>query len=297
MAQSYRILVAVLAASLPAAASADGPAEKALADARAASVLVEVPGGAGSGVMVKNGDHTFVWTDAHVLEPLQQVRVVADPASGLPKVEVAYQDCWVTNEVIKDGRKVGEDSRLARVVRYDTHDDIGLLLVVEKGWGRGSVRFATGEPKVGAAVWHVGCFRGRKGMGSVSDGVVAAVGRLRGAFKASDTDRPVVSDQYSLTATQGSSGGGVFAKDGGECLGLIDEFLDAHPVLGFSHGALCVTPAPTDSGVRRSDEGRVGRRPDDQGPRGPGTGDDDPHPAAQGLPAGQAGRRAGTQAG
>jgi hypothetical protein len=243
MAQSYRILAAVLVASLPAAASADTPAEKALADARAASVFVEVPGGAGSGVLVKNGDHTFVWTDAHVLEPLQQVRVVADPASGLPKVDVAYKDCWVTNEIIKGGRKVGEDSRLARVVRYDTRNDIGLLLVVEKGWGRGSVRFATGEPAVGAGVWHVGCFRGRKGMGSVSDGVVAAVGRLRGGFKASDTDRPVVSDQYSLTATQGSSGGGVFGKDTGECLGLVDEFLDGSPDLGLSHGAICATPA------------------------------------------------------
>jgi hypothetical protein len=233
------ILAVLLAACSPLPADT---AKQSLAEARAASVFVKAGDSAGSGVLVKNGDRTFVWTAAHVLEDLQQVRTVVDPDSGLPKVEVTYPDVKVTVDVVKGGRKVGEETRAARVLRYDTANDLGLLLVTDRGWGAGSARFAAGEPEVGAAVWHVGSFRGAKGRGSVSDGVVSAVGRLTKGPRGGDSP-DVVSDQFSLVAHQGSSGGGVFSKDTGECLGLINEFLDLHPRFGFSYGALLAVPA------------------------------------------------------
>jgi hypothetical protein len=88
----------------------------------------------------------------------------------------------------------------------------------------------------------VGSFRGPKGAGSVSEGVVSAIGRLRRDGAPTDVGRPLVSDQYSLVVHKGSSGGGVFSKSSGECLGLVDEFLDAAKD-GLSYGAGLIVPA------------------------------------------------------
>ncbi len=132
--------------------------------------------------------------------------------------------------------------RLAFVVRYDSEHDLALLLVHQKGYGATSVKFSSGVPKEGDGLWHVGNMRGRPGDGSVSEGVVAGIGRLRKGFKPSDTRGKHVFDQYSIIAHKGSSGGGVFSKDTGECVGLCSQFLTADDD-GFSHGSLLAVPA------------------------------------------------------
>lgn len=210
--------------------------------ARAVSVMVDSGRGTGSGVVFKNGDSSFVWTDAHVVSDAQQVRTVIDPKTGTPKVQVTYQDVTVVTEDYQAGRKVGETRRLAKVVRFGRDDDLALLLVHERGYGKASAKFRVEAPKVGSAVWHAGSFHGSPGINSVSDGVVAATGRLRRAFESNETDRPLVYDQISAIAHHGSSGGGVFAKDTGECLGLVTEFLNVNQGV-FTHGSFCITPA------------------------------------------------------
>jgi S1-C subfamily serine protease len=213
-----------------------------LETARQASVTVRAGDGAGSGVVFKNGQTTFVWTAAHVLPEIRTVRTVIDPKTGLPRVDVAFDDAYVVSEVVEDGRKVGEDRRLAQVVRYDEVQDLALLLVRQRDFGKAGVKFAAGIPSVGDGVWHVGSFRGTKGAGSVSEGVVSAIGRLRRDGAPTDVSRPLVSDQYALVVHKGSSGGGVFSKSSGECLGLVDEFLDAAKD-GMSYGAGLIVPA------------------------------------------------------
>lgn len=237
------LLVVALGAGSLAACGAPAAEPPSAAAALAVSVLVDAGGGTGSGVVFKNGRDSFVWTDAHVVARTQQVKTVVDPKTGAPRVEVTYRDVEVVTEDRQDGRKVGETRRLARVVRYGRDDDLALLLVHEKGYGRASARFGAAAPQPGAAVWHVGSFHGRAGLNSVSDGVVAATGRLRRGFDHEEHDRPLVYDQVSAVAHHGSSGGGVFAKDTGECLGLVTEFVSVTPTGVFTHGAFALTPA------------------------------------------------------
>jgi hypothetical protein len=233
------VTLAAILAALP--SYARGPQDT-LEVARSASVGVRAGDGVGSGVLFKNGQTTFVWTAAHVLPEVRASRTFIDPATGKPKVEVVFNDAWVVSEVVEDGRKVGEDRRLARVVRYDEEEDVALLMVRQAGFGRAGVKFAAVVPKVGSDVIHVGGFRGPRGAESVSTGVVAAVGRLRRDGAPTDVRRPLVSDQFSVVAQKGSSGGGVFSKDSGECLGLVNEFLEAGKD-GYTHGAVCTVPA------------------------------------------------------
>lgn len=216
------------------AATAEGP--------RAVSVMVDAGGGTGSGVVVKNGDSSFVWTDAHVVKGAQQVRTVVDLAAGTPRVEVTYKDVEVVTEDHQDGRKVGQTRRFARILRFGLDDDIALLLVYEKNYGKASARFRADPPAAGEAIWHVGSFHGDPGINSVSDGVVAAVGRLRRDFSHDEKDRPLVYDQMTAVGHHGSSGGGVFLKRTGECLGLVTEFINSDGNGLLTHGSFAYTP-------------------------------------------------------
>lgn len=180
----------------------------------------------GSGVVFKNKSRTFIWTAAHTL-----VDGKIDSTS--------YADVWVTSPIFETGRKVGEDRRLARVIRFNLSEDIAVLEVRQKNWGT-STTFADANyiPVAGNPVWHVGAFEGRAGENSVSDGVIAAVGRLRRGYVMNETDNPFVFDQVSMVAHHGSSGGGIFDKKTGKCLGLVTEFLTKN-----SPGSFCVVPS------------------------------------------------------
>lgn len=194
------------------------------------SVLVLSGGGAGSGVVYKNGKNTFVWTAAHV---------VRNSLDCSPNGVRYFRDVWVSHPVIQDGRKVGENRRIARIVRFDESHDICLLHIRQRDWLAKSVRFIPDKvvPTVGKSIWHVGSFNGSMGECSVSSGEISAIGRLRKDSLPNELNSPVVCDQVSIVAHHGSSGGGIFYKESGECIGLLNEFLQVG-----THGSFCITP-------------------------------------------------------
>ncbi len=77
--------------------------------------------------------------------------------------------------------------------------------------------FATDSPEVGEEVWHVGSLHGFKGAQSVTDGVVASVGR-------SIFSSPYPLDQITCEIMPGSSGGGAYLKDTGEFIGMVVQY-------------------------------------------------------------------------
>lgn len=218
------------------------PAEqpKVLPDLLSASVLIESGNGYGSGVAFKNGNHSFVWTDAHVVQDCQSVKTVVDADTGLPKVWISYSLCWLCQDEIQEGRKVGQVRKMARVIRYNRDEDIALLLVLAKGWPEKGVEFEEPDyvPAEGTPIIHIGSPFGPVGANSLSKGVIAAKGRLRRNGVA-DEDNPFVYDQASVTANSGSSGG-LIATEQGKVIGLVTEPLSAKG--GKSLGSICFTP-------------------------------------------------------
>lgn len=206
-----------------------------------ASVTITVGDSIGSGVVFKNGATTFAWTDAHVVSDGKTITTVINPKTGQPTVRCTFEDVWLIKQVEEGGRKVGEESKLGRIIRFSARHDIAVIQVYKKSWLKNGVTFATEKdiPSQGETIWHIGAICGMRGSSSVSDGVFAAAGRLRRSFKHEETLDPVIYDQVSLNAVHpGCSGGGVFRKSDGKCLGLITEFIRKE-----SYGAACMTPA------------------------------------------------------
>jgi hypothetical protein len=202
------------------------------------SVMIEASGGYGSGVVFKNREHSFCWSAAHVVSGTQEIKTVIDVKTGRPKVVATYSDVYVVTDIKQEGRLVGKNARLAKIIRYSEDEDIALLYVYEKNYGEASTVFFAGVPNDGADAWHVGSFRGPRGLNSISKGVVAATGRLRRNGH-NETDNPFICDQYSGQAFHGSSGGAIFLNSG-ECLGLVTEYLAGDPL---SQGSLVFTPS------------------------------------------------------
>lgn len=182
----------------------------------------------GSAVSVVRDGKTFLWTAAHVLEGCEHVKEYIDPRSGQKRYKFVYDDVKVIKEIYEDGRKVGETSYFCQIIRLSDIKnggyDLALLYCRANEFKPPSVTFYNG-PLVnnGDPVWHVGSMFGKTGVNSVSDGVVSATGRLRKNFASEELKQPRVYDQISLLAKPGSSGGGVFLKSSGECIGLLTE--------------------------------------------------------------------------
>ena len=168
----------------------------------------------GSGVLItrKIGDEivTFVWTCAHVVDNLRNVRTVIE--SGTPVKLVEFGDVRIIKELVEDGRRVGEINMDATVVKYsdaDDGEDLALLMVRAKDYGKASARFQLGGKSnivpIGTELFHVGSLLGQMGANSMTSGIISQVGRTIGK---------VEYDQTTVTAFPGSSGGGVYLKDG-----------------------------------------------------------------------------------
>lgn len=164
------------------------------------------PNGSGSGVITTNGSHSYVWTCAHVLAHLR------DRDGNFPVFTIYTENT-------EGGRKVSDHRYLATLLKIGEADDIALLKVWQRNFGKG-VRFSRLVPALGAPLWHVGSMRGVRGHNSVSEGCIAAVGRLDHG----------VWDQACLTFHFGSSGGGVWDKRTGVCYGLIAAYLYGDPL-------------------------------------------------------------------
>ena len=205
-------------------------ANKVVDDILSASVMVKVPGGNGSGVVFKNHHYSFVWTAAHVVLECKE--------KDVPLELSKWEDCWVKQPVCQNGRIVGEDSYLAQVLKFSEIQDIAILRIKKESWEGRSVKFAGTLPLIGEEVYHVGSINGKAGFQSVTGGLVNFVGRLR--FNCNeDYECGLEFDQVTVNAHYGSSGGGIFRKSNGECIGLLTEFLTSKTVGQIS----CIVPA------------------------------------------------------
>ena len=194
------------------------------------SVTIKTDRGEGSGVIFtreiksKNGKQNvnFVWTAAHVLENVRNVRSVLD-AEGKSKKIIEFKDVQIVKKLIENGITVGELSMDAVVVKYsDAKDgeDLALLMIKKFNFVDKSAKFyvdkgGRGLP-LGTNLYHVGSLLGSGGSNSMTTGIMSQVGRmlsLNGGSK-------VLFDQTTVTAFPGSSGGGVFLTTG-EYIGML----------------------------------------------------------------------------
>jgi len=162
----------------------------------------------GSGVLYQRDGKTFVWTAGHVVDGLRFEKQVTDPATGTRRTVVEFKDAMVIKHIIEDGRTVGKTEWNALVIKYSEKEDLALLKIRSKNFvTKGSVQFYLEEkpPSIGSDLWHCGSLLGEMGSNSITSGVISQHGRL--------IDQ-IVYDQTTVTAFPGSSGGGVYLKDG-----------------------------------------------------------------------------------
>ena len=186
------------------------------------SVTVKTGGGEGSGVIVTREVETspnvkqkvnFVWTAAHVVDGLRSIRTIIK--DGQSRKVVEFKDAQIVQELVEDGRRVGEMKMEAKVIKYsdsENGEDLALLMIRKKGYIDKSVTFykAEGKPvSIGTELYHVGSLLGQTGSNSMTRGICSQVGRVLDL----GTGDGVVFDQTTVTAFPGSSGGGVFLSE------------------------------------------------------------------------------------
>ena len=169
----------------------------------------------GSGVLItrqiEGESVTFVWTAAHVVDNLRNVRTVVNESGTSVKI-VEFDDAQIVKELVEGGRRVGEMKMDAKVIKYSGHEhghDLALLMVRAKNYGKSGAKFlVTGDDEIvpiGTQLFHVGSLLGQMGANSMTSGIVSQVGRVEGK---------VEFDQTTVTAFPGSSGGGVYLTNG-----------------------------------------------------------------------------------
>lgn len=178
------------------------------------SVTIRSGNAEGSGVIFSRKDANgatvnLVWTAAHVVADLRSEREVVTP-DGAKRTIVEFKDAHITKELIEDGRRVGRLELDAEIIRYsdpDNGEDLALMRLRKKNFVDVSVRFYAGTemPALGTELYHVGSLLGHEGANSMTSGIYSQHGRL--------IDKTIF-DQTTVAAFPGSSGGGVFLRDG-----------------------------------------------------------------------------------
>tara|TARA_R110000824_G_scaffold282601_13_gene470904 strand:- start:953 stop:1942 length:990 start_codon:yes stop_codon:yes gene_type:complete len=194
------------------------------------SVTVKAQGGEGSGVIVTRAipitevqppalgkpltvKVNFVWTAAHVVDSLRSVRTVIKDGQSRKMIE--FKDAQIVQELVEDGRRVGEMKMEAKIIKYsdsENGEDLALLMIRKKGYIDKSVTFYQGEGRpvaIGTELYHVGSLLGQTGSNSMTRGICSQVGRVLNLGNGAG----VVFDQTTVTAFPGSSGGGVFLSE------------------------------------------------------------------------------------
>jgi len=186
------------------------------------SVTVKSGSGEGSGVIFTRSIPTtgkpatvkvnFVWTAAHVIDGLRSVRTVIKDGRTTKVIE--FKDAQIVQELVEDGRRVGEMKMEAKVIKYsdsENGEDLALLMIRKKGFIDKSTVFYTKDKPVsiGTELYHVGSLLGQTGSNSMTRGICSQVGRVLDL----GTGDGVVFDQTTVTAFPGSSGGGVFLSE------------------------------------------------------------------------------------
>jgi len=188
------------------------------------SVTIKAEGGyrtkEGSGalftrVMPDGSRRTFIWTAAHVVDVLRKEEEIVDPRTGTKRQRITFKDCHLVREEIEDGRRVGESKMDAQPYQFSKHNDLAILLVRKRNFSdNGAVFWLSDEiPSVGADLYHCGSPGGQQyGANSLTDGIVASIGRLIDGQEY---------DQTTCMAVGGSSGGLLVKKDTGEYVGML----------------------------------------------------------------------------
>lgn len=191
---------------------------------QSASVTIKAGRSQGSGVFITRNiegrDVTFIVTAGHVIDHLKKTRTEIKDGKEL-KV-VGFDDVGLVQEFQQDGRKVGETSFIARVLRFsdaDLGDDLALLQVRKYNFTKATVEFYLGDdiPAIGTELYHVGSLLGQVGANSLTTGIISQTGRVLDLAGGEG----VVFDQTTATAFPGSSGGGVFLKTDGKYVGTL----------------------------------------------------------------------------
>jgi len=197
----------------PAAAQLPTAPDKVAEYLQTVSVTLKSSTAQGSGTLIvvpiDGKPVTFCWTAAHVVNSLRQVKEIVAPDGSTKKV-VTFADAQVVQELIEDGRRVGEVKMDARIVVFSEKEDLCLLRVRKKGFAVASAVFYEGAeiPKVGSGIFHCGSPGGQEvGAASVTSGIVSQVGRTFSEYTGEF-------DQVDCAAMPGSSGGAVHLKDG-----------------------------------------------------------------------------------
>ena len=156
----------------------------------------------------------FVWTCAHVVDGLRSARLVID-GNGRAKTIIEFKDAQIVKELVEKGRKVGELKMDAKVILYshaEDGEDLALLMVRKVGFVNNNTDFYLDEKntEIGEPLLHVGSLLGQAGANSMTSGIMSQVGRVLNLGTGDGT----VFDQTTVTAFPGSSGGGVFLRDG-----------------------------------------------------------------------------------
>ncbi len=169
----------------------------------------------GSGVVVTREDENgeminFVWTAAHVVDILRKTRKTVDPNTGQTITVIEFDDPTIVTEVRERGRKVGQLTFDAIVIKYSHPEhghDLALLEIRKRSLINVSAHFNLSDDPlpIGTNLYHVGSLHGQVGSNSMTTGIVSQVGRV--FFNK-------VFDQTTVTAFPGSSGGGVYTQDG-----------------------------------------------------------------------------------
>jgi len=185
------------------------------------SVTIKTGESQGSGVIFtrtnKLGEQvSFVWSAGHVVARLRTEREIID-FNGTKKTVVEFKDAQVLQLIVEDGRTIGRVLMDAAIIKYsdaDYGDDLALLRVRKKNFTTNTVTFFLKNAvlPVGTKLYHCGSLQGEQGGQSLTDGILSANGRLVNGKEYT---------QSSIVALPGSSGGGVYNQDKGECVGFI----------------------------------------------------------------------------
>jgi hypothetical protein len=187
------------------------------ADLQEVSVTIKSKSSEGSGVIIKRGDYNFVLTAGHVISDLRRLRQIIDPRTGSTRNIIEFDEAKVIQNIYENGREVGQLEMLAVVICFsdaEYGEDIALLRILKSNFINASVSFYLDDmvPAVGTELYHVGSLHGHFGSNSVTTGIISQIGRIH---------KGKLYDQTNCTAFPGSSGGGVFIKENGECIGLL----------------------------------------------------------------------------
>lgn len=180
------------------------------------TIAVSTPMGTaqGSGVLFTRKDANsnnvnFVWTAGHVIAHARTTRDVVD-SSGRSKTLVEFPDVQIINNIVEEGRTIGRVILDAEVIKYsdaDNGEDLAVLRIRRKNFVSTTVVFNLDKkmPEIGTELYHVGSLLGLGGANSMTSGIYSQVGRVH--------DKKLY-DQTTVTAFPGSSGGGVFHREG-----------------------------------------------------------------------------------